>query len=113
MHLIGSFETIGAKVDDDRSLWLLCIRLQASYSGGLNRQRRSDPERTLKAPRGPDCGLELAHMKSEFRVIGHDHGPVNQDPGIVLIAHHGPRGYFIGSGRLAVASVRYPIGLKL
>ena len=37
-------------------------------------------------------------MKSEFRVIGHDHGPVNQDPGIVLIAHHGLRGCLTGSG---------------
>jgi hypothetical protein len=46
--------------------------------------------RSKSHKRGPssDCGLQLAHMKSELLVIANQHVAVNAFPGLVHTARH-------------------------
>ena len=47
--------------------------------------RRSKPE---KSSPSSDCGLKLAHMKSELLVIANQNVAVNAFPGLVHTARH-------------------------
>ena len=54
--------------------------------------RRSE---SLKAGPSSDCGLQLAHMKSELLVIADQHAAVNTFSGLVHTARQGSK---VGSG---------------
>ncbi len=44
--------------------------------------------KSLKSSLSSDCGLKLAHMKSELLVIAGQHTAVNTFPGLVHTARH-------------------------
>jgi hypothetical protein len=44
--------------------------------------------KTQKPGLSSDCGLQLAHMKSELLVIANQHVAVNAFPGLVHTARH-------------------------
>ena len=48
----------------------------------------------IKAGHSSDCGLQLAHMKSELLVTARQHSAVNTFPGLVHTARH-----VMGAGR--------------
>ena len=55
----------------------------------VNRGKQSrEEEQTPKNGPSSDCGLQPAHMKSEFLVIADQHAAVNTFPGLVHTARH-------------------------
>ena len=55
----------------------------------VNRGKQSrEAEQTPKSRLSSDCGLQLAHMKSESLVIADQHAAVNTFPGLVYTARH-------------------------
>ena len=59
--------------------------LQWPVTEGSEAVRRS---KTQKPGPSSDCGLQLAHMKSELLVIANQHVAVNAFPGLVHTARH-------------------------
>ena len=62
-----------------------CTRATMVGTTGCDTARWSE---SLKAGPSSDCGLQLAHMKSELLVIAGQHTAVNTFPGLVHTARH-------------------------
>ena len=60
-------------------------RATMAATEGSEAVRRS---KTQKPGPSSDCGLQLAHMKSELLVIANQHVAVNTFPGLVHTARH-------------------------
>ncbi len=76
--------------DDIQSSCPLCPGLHRHYNGDI--QWAAKPRggaNPIKDRLSSDCRLQLACMKLELLVIGHQHGPVNTFSGLVHTARQG------------------------
>ena len=74
--------------DDVKSPWPLCPGLHTYYNGRYRGTQESNLEPIPKGGLSSDCGLQLAHMKSESLVIADQQAAVNTFPGLVHTARH-------------------------
>ena len=79
--------------DDVKSVWPLCPGLHTYYNAQYNVNRDRKVEEILKTGLSSDCGLQLAHMKSESLVMAHQQRSREYVPGSCTHrpSHHGSR----------------------